>query len=119
MHSTSHGADQPFDTTPERLHADEVAELSCLKPFDLFHNDAKELAAFRVADGRLLDGLAHYRLVTGVSDLRLTLDGYIEELVKSRGFMFWQRARLWPNGSDMKELTHFLPQIFGNGSSTP
>jgi hypothetical protein len=91
-----------------------VKQLSILRPFDLFNNDDKELTAFEVKGKRLSENLFYYSLSNGVSDFKMTIEEYVQELIKTKGFMFWHRAKLMKNSRYTKELKYFLPQIFSN-----
>jgi hypothetical protein len=98
--------DTPFQeglSNPTRLRA--------FRPFD--KNVEEAVAGFMVARGQLPDRLVYIRQYEDVVALNATLREYVEALVQSRAFLWWQdtfAAR--PGGLEVSDLYHYVPQLF-------
>lgn len=96
-----------FDFTDDKLRKD----LIDIRPFDFYNRDNNECIVFKIEDNILSSKMKYYSLNHGFMNFNFTLEKYVDYLQLACGFLFWQRALIF-KGKYLKELKHYLPQIF-------
>jgi hypothetical protein len=97
--------DTPFQeglSNPTRLRA--------FRPFD--KNVEEAVAGFMAARNQLPDRLVYIRQYEDVVALNANLREYVEALVQSRAFLWWQDSfAARPGGLAVSDLYHYVPQL--------
>ncbi|MDQ3109917.1 MAG: hypothetical protein M3R17_08475 [Bacteroidota bacterium] len=86
--------------------------------FDYYNSDSQEAVCLMSKEGVIQSNLFLYGLEIGLVDIKITIPEYIKQLIQSKGFAFWQRTLINPDGQYDAQVKYYIPQLFGTTNKT-
>lgn len=108
--------EEVFGDWEDVIYADDEDRFRPLRPFDFF---VEEACAALYADGAAEPEVYYHYLGEEMRPMGVTFEGYLELLLKSRGFWYWQLAASEPGehqagrvSVEEKNFRELMPRLF-------